>query len=163
MAESSEVEAVPQPNPAAEGSELFTCPICLDHCPRSEVFVPSGCAHEFCRDCARGVVLSAVRYVPVPVLDTCCCLMPKGLAPWEQVPTFLFMYVPFDVYCANLLRSVNPRVPFAAMSGKQKAKSPCLISVGGCYKWHGECQLGWRQHRAKLACYLVLRAARCAD
>ena len=46
---------------AAGASGLFACPICLEKCARSEVFVPSGCTHEFCRECARGVVLSAVR------------------------------------------------------------------------------------------------------
>lgn len=47
----------------SEGPQLFTCPICLEECPRQEIFVPSGCSHEFCRECARGVVLSAVRWV----------------------------------------------------------------------------------------------------
>ncbi len=47
----------------SEGPQLFTCPICLDECPRLEIFVPSGCSHEFCRECARSVVLSAVRWV----------------------------------------------------------------------------------------------------
>ena len=47
----------------SEGPQLFTCPICLDECPKQEIFVPSGCSHEFCRECARSVVLSAVRWV----------------------------------------------------------------------------------------------------
>ena len=50
--------------PAASASHVapFTCPICLESCPKADVFVPSGCTHEFCKDCARGVVLNAVRY-----------------------------------------------------------------------------------------------------
>lgn len=47
----------------ADQKEIFTCPICLNTCPVNQVFVPSGCSHQFCRECARGVVLSAVRSV----------------------------------------------------------------------------------------------------
>lgn len=56
-----------------EGPPSFTCPICLDKCPRQEIFVPSGCSHEFCRECARGVVLSAVRLVCIcPAMQAGC-------------------------------------------------------------------------------------------
>ena len=43
------------------GSTMFKCPVCLEATSRDEVFVPTGCKHELCRGCARGVVLNAVR------------------------------------------------------------------------------------------------------
>ena len=50
------------PTAVTQGQQpTFICPVCLEVCPRAEVFVTSGCNHEFCRECARGVVLNAVR------------------------------------------------------------------------------------------------------
>ena len=62
MDEAEDTKVLSKLDDTHEHPQLFTCPICLDSCPRQEVFVPSGCSHEFCRECARGVVLNAVRW-----------------------------------------------------------------------------------------------------
>lgn len=61
MVEAEDTKVLSKLDNVHENLALFACPICLDSCPRQEVFVPSGCSHEFCRECARGVVLNAVR------------------------------------------------------------------------------------------------------
>lgn len=52
-----------EPSVNAKPSSVFSCPCCGWTRSREDVFMASACGHEFCRDCAREVILSAARWV----------------------------------------------------------------------------------------------------
>ncbi|KAL0044049.1 hypothetical protein WJX82_005848 [Trebouxia sp. C0006] len=91
----------------SEGPQLFTCPICLEECPRQEIFVPSGCSHEFCRECARGVVLSAVRNLEFPIDCPVCKLNTPESDDEEEAPEAaqhqLQTLTPSDRTCSDVI------------------------------------------------------------
>ncbi|DBA82936.1 TPA: hypothetical protein ACH3X1_006719 [Trebouxia sp. C0004] len=91
----------------SEDPQLFTCPICLDECPRQELFVPSGCSHEFCRECARGIVLSAVRNLEFPIDCPVCKLNTPESDDEEEAPEVaqhqLQTLTPLDRTCSDIV------------------------------------------------------------